>query len=442
MNYKNIDVIKTALAMLLGLVSGCSDDMMEPGTGDEGVVRRRVSAVIDNQDMAVLEMRKTDEPVTKTAINYIDVLKDTTHHVWWETGDKVYSYAESGVYMSYILKREDLLDTLSAAPDRGYQANVEIIYRLGDAYYTAYHTGRGIGSYKGRRLGTGITFLDGVPNEQNGKFSDYHVCIGRDAPEVDEFNFKNLQSYIGFKVIGNDIDPVTSKGKGTIIGEQITKIVMKSVSKENMAGNMQIEYYGGWRYMLENRGVAADSMIVVVPDGGIFKNDRYYFVALPVRKYAKGINIDFYSATGRRLSYVKTPSVTLNYSQIYDCDDILQYVVILMKEIKMKFDGAYIPDKGGITIEKGHTATLTSEVLPVETTDKSLKWTVKTARADTTISVTQGGSLTGLVETGSAAPDSVVVSSNDGSGVKFTLGVKVVEAAGVAPGTLETADLW
>ena len=453
-----------ALLCLLG-AAGCTQENLAPAAAeDSAVVRRKVTA-----GMGGCPSLSAQLTMTRTAIDFIESSqsKPDTHRVKWCDGDRVYSYSESGVYMHDDLSSTGLEPSFE--PSNPYEAKIEIIYREGDHWYNAYLKGSLIGDYIGRRTVYNITFHKGIPHEQRGNFSDCHICVTTAYPlSMDDIWFTNMQSYIRFKTIGNEKDdPSDPIGNAKIGGKQIARVTIRNnvnefehradAEKEMMAGNVEldIEVENAWKYSLKKRtgesDALADTMVVVIPEGGVFNNTSEYYVAVPVRTYLKGMKIEFYDSAGIPLAYVNTPRVTIAYNQIYDIDDILQYVVFLCTNLDLYYDednDVTTPtidcvSTSGVDIEEGHVGKLIPDFEPDNVTDKTIVWT---STNESVATVAQDGTLTAVSSSVGGGRCKVrattATAKADGTLLFREIEVRVVPKAGLTPDAYAVSSPW
>ena len=443
-----------ALAVLTA--AGCSDGVLDPeneaGTkerfpeGEGALVRKTITGTVSEPGTVTLDMR----PETRTAIQWVSTLPTPElMKVHWVHLDEVYSYAQSGVYMSDILTVDtDHPDVSKIDVSDHQKAKIEVLYREGDRWYNAYFKGSAIGDYIGRREQYNITFDNAIPREQNGRFADYHISIATAYPlSLEDVYFQNMQSYIHFNFDGLAHD-------GKISGTPVKRITLRNLvnegradaDKERMAGNLEldIEVENAWKYSLVKRSDIRDTMLTVVPveDGGVFVKGKEYFVAIPVRFYLKGIQFDFYDASGTRLSWVRTPRVTMNYNMIYNVGDILEWVVTLCTDLKFKYDGTLVAGgktpaeanaAAGIVIELGHTGKLEPVLTPDATTDKSLVW------SSSDESIAKPGQ-DGSVDAKMVGTCIITAKANGGDNIEYSCKVTVVNTAGLGPGAYTLGD--
>ena len=368
-----------ALSGLAVLAAGCSKE--QPEADAEGGIVRVVNGRMASPDGMTAE-------VTRTTLMYNRDTVVKNYPVLWETGDKIYSYAQSGIYMDYTLVPTDI-------EEFNHNTKLEIIYRIGDVWVTAYCKGPAVGDYIGYRTKDRLVLQHGIPREQNGRFRDYHICLAQHNPNED-FIFKNMQAYARFEITGNSSPGVTP---GQLLGYWINYITVESINGEKMAGNQVIENLGEWRCAVEDSGDDEDKVLKITPAGeDHFTPNKDYFVAIPARRYSKGIRLNLWtevtSGSFSRVGFVETPSVTVNGSHIINCFDLLKYVVVTMLDMKVMYAGEDVTGST-ITIVKGHTAQLTTIPEPLQTTDPSVLWEPVPA-STTGISITQNGEVTGV----------------------------------------------
>ena len=429
--------------MAAAVLAGCSqtnpdDPDGNPAFGGEEPVRIKVNAEMEGAEMVQAYEMVSPFAETKTVLNYANhpIEGVTQHPVVWRAGDKLYSYAASGVYMNYDLVADDL-NALSGNKKCKY----EVLYRVGDPWVTSYCKGTKIGEHIGYRTKGGLTLSNGVPREQNGVFENYHICMAQENPENEEFLFHNMQAYVRFEVSGKLLD-------GKLVGKPINRITIISNSGEKMAGNQVIQDVDGtWRCSVEDSGIEADKTITVDPDGGAFQPSvknasgdtviKNYFVAVPVRRYGKGIRLNLFtkltSGAYEQKGYIETPSFTLSGNQILECSDLLLYVVIFVEKIQFEYPAGTNPlaleneiPGAGISIVVGHTANIGTYITPLDATNQVLNWEVISGAEY--VSIAPDGAVTGLKVSGTSTA-TVKASAVDGSGIYGTYKVKVTPAA-------------
>lgn len=374
-----------AVALCITVVTACSRDSLDSAVSGDGIVEKEVGI-----SMAV-------RPQTRTGLPGYDT-SENLHKIRWNAGDKMWCYSESGIYMDYTLKPEDILP----GDYEGQYARTHIVFRYGDEWVVSYFKGSAIGDYIGARKKDYIVLENGIPREQSGKFADCHICIVRSHPDADELVFENAQAFVRFEI--TDAGGAGHRD-GKIFDHYVTKVTVQSLSGEMMAGNLEIKEINGWRPTLQNSGDEADRTITVIPEGGHFipspSDDdlRNYFVAVPARYYTEGIRFNLYTNDGvseQARGYVDVPGISISSNQILNCHDLLKYCAFFVTGISLGYGDIVDVTQGtlpeGIQIMEGHTGTLIPDITPVSATDKSLQWE---SSDPAIVSVNQNGEITG-----------------------------------------------
>lgn len=392
MNDKRVKLVALAV---LALAAGCSrtdPDGNAPSAETAGAVTKTIKAKMESGESLQATLGQT-----RTALLNFDT-SHAVHPVCWKPGDIIYDYAESGVYMQYRLVDTDILDPFH----EGTFIQMEVLYRIGDRWVTCYCKGSAVGGHIGYRTQNKLVLANAIPSEQDGTFEPYHICIAQGNPETD-FLFRNMQAYLRFEIKGADLD-------ATLLSRKIKKIELTGLDNEIMSGDQVIINDGEWRCNVQENA-SSKRMITIIPEGGEFKTtatstapDKIfdYFVAVPARRYGKGLRFTLYSQKPapstdlEGVAQVDVPSSTLLGSSILNCHDLLMYCVIFVNDISLKYGDIVKAEYGerpaGIEVMENHTGTLIPTITPATATNQSLRWE---SSDPSVVSVGADGTITG-----------------------------------------------
>ena len=415
---RNGILLKAALAALLFLPLCCTKE----GTDNGAIVEK------------VIGISMAEPAQTKAVLHQYDT-SEVKHPVAWKTGDRIWCYSESGIYMDYTLTGDDL----SSDGYLGKKAKAHIVYRYGDEWVTCYSKGPSIGDYIGARKEKLLVLENGIPREQTGRFDDTHVCIVRSHPDTTDYVFENVQSYLRFELTEPGGAGIRN---GKLMDQYVTKITVHSLTPgQILAGDLRIIDEAGWRTILQDRGEPADSVITVIPSGGHFEPasatfDGHYFVAVPVRRYANGIRLNMYTDNGAAKGYVDLPATTITKNYILNCHDLLKFCAIYVDALSFKY--GQDENVAEISIVAGHSGKLQAVISPETATDKALLWELE-GDDDTVCTVAQDGTVTALAS-GIGRSCTVRCTAKDRGTVSNTVTVSVVPDASVNPGGYDVPD--